>query len=749
MVTDGDRPEEDCPSECYEMRHISPIPKEVLNKLAERECSGDDPAGVADPDGREKPTEPQLATRLKYVFLSARARAETVVHQRQPGLVEALVKQAIRHDRYNADLARTLFQLMVPLQFKATARDLQRLALVVDGYTANLPWEMLQADDEPIVLKTAMVRQLSSVRFRQQVHTTTGKTACIIVDPSTEGYVEEFGNPEDRPLPRLPGAVKEGSEVRHILESSNYQVTFVPPEFKAVDVMSRLFRDSYRILVVAAHGVFQATARDGTRRSGVVLSDGVLLTAAEVGQLEVVPEVAFLNCCHLGKVDEKPLPTNVNRLAYSLARELIEIGVRCVVVAGWAVNDQAARTFAKTFFDELVNNGKPFGSSIHSARRATYEGHPGVNTWGAYQAYGDPAFVLETNHVKSHGATWKPVAPEELLVDLAQMRDGAKHGDLQAFEEAQANVRRLLHDAPAGWSELPVVQAAIGTLYGEFGQPGFLAARNAYLRAIAEEDRSGRVPVKAIEQLSNLEARTAERLCEKRNFSRLSDCRKCIRDEARPMVEQAIGRLERLFEIAQELPAADTPAVRVGRPNLERWSILGSAFKTLASLLADLGKARKTLKDLSEALKNAQAAYKAAEGNPEDPAFNPYAMLNRLQLDALLAPDSSGDQVSELAARCKAAARNRFKEGYDFWDAVMVADAELTIRLADGAITDALLDEYLDAAREVPRSQRQWQSVVRQLRFVAKILRSHGDATQAKSLERVASSLDSNAGSRP
>lgn len=58
--------------------------------------------------------------------------------------------------------------------------------------------------------------------------------------------------------------------------------------------------------MIAAHGELELCTRDGSPRSGVVLSDGVLLTVAEVGQMEVVPDLVLLNCCHLGKVDAVP-----------------------------------------------------------------------------------------------------------------------------------------------------------------------------------------------------------------------------------------------------------------------------------------------------------------------------------------------------------------------------------------------------------------------------------------------------------
>ncbi|MCK0508780.1 alpha/beta fold hydrolase [Aromatoleum anaerobium] len=466
------------------------------------------PGGVLPPPARP------VATRLKYVFLSERARAETVVQQRQPGLIEALVKNAIGRDEYSADLSRTLFQLMVPLEFKATARDTEKLVLVVDGYTANLPWEMLQADDQPLALKTAIVRKFASTRYRRNPMILTRKVACVIANPSTRGYHAAFDDPvaaapaphADR-LPDLPGATAEGAAIRDLLAGCGYAVTY-GEGLEALDVFARLFHQPWRILVIAAHGVFRVVARDGRARSGVVLSDGLLLTAAEVGQMEIVPELVFLNCCHLGAMSVQR--ETANRLAYSLARELIEIGVRCVVVAGWQVNDEAAKVFATTFFDSFVRRCQPFGPAVFAARRSTWERFPQYNTWGAYQAYGDPEHVLEPSAGETEG--WSAAAmvvPAELVNALDCVRVALSHEprDLATLER---ELGALLARGPAAWQALPEVQAAIGAVYRELGPAGFEAARAAYCRALELEDRSGRVPLRIVEQLAELEVRAGE-----------------------------------------------------------------------------------------------------------------------------------------------------------------------------------------------------------------------------------------------
>ncbi|MGB0127774.1 MAG: CHAT domain-containing protein, partial [Rhodocyclaceae bacterium] len=314
--------------------------------------------------------------KLKYIFLSQRARAETDLVQSQPGLLEKLVQLSIHRQSYDRDLARTLFQLMVPLDFKEAARQADSLALLLDEKTANLPWELLCADEEPLVIKTAIVRQLASAVWRQRVRSTVDKVALVVGNPSTEGFAAAFpgkGGAGD-PLP-LPGAESEAYAVSRILRGAGYQlVESIGQDQRAVDIINRLFQRPYRILHIAAHGEFEARGPDGKPRGGVVLSDGLMLTAAEIGQMEVVPDLVFLNCCHLGTIDDKPVTRGVeyNKLASSVARALIEMGVRAVVAAGWAVDDRAGQHFAEVFYRGFIEEGKPFGKAIHEARRDTH-----------------------------------------------------------------------------------------------------------------------------------------------------------------------------------------------------------------------------------------------------------------------------------------------------------------------------------------------------------------------------------------
>ena len=730
-ITDADRRDDSCSPECrekpnYPVRLEDICPPECLEKPGRHGAAAGPPL----------PTHPQrrseLARRLRFMYLSQRARAETEVHQRQPGLVETLVESSIRDSSYKPDLSRTLFQLLIPHDFKETARQTEKLVLVVDGYTANLPWEMLAADDEPLIRHTAIVRQFSTTRYRPQVRSTLDKTAFVVGDPSTEGFYIAFPDP-NRPdaaggLDPLPGAEKESMAVRRSLESQGYDVVMAPSGSAGVDVVNKLFKKPYRIIHISAHGIFQA-GKGEDARSGVVLSDGLLLTAAEIGQLEVVPDLVFLNCCFLGKVNNPPTPA-YNRLAYSVARELIEIGVRAVVVAGWAVRDDAGEFFAETFYRTLLHERKTFGDAVHTARRMIYEDprFSGCNTWGAYQAYGDPGFLMDpSGRDPGNSSPREPVAVEALAASV-----NALCNEVAYCRKDTRHLRRQLNDllkkAPRDWQDLPEVLYACGRFHGE--QEDFPEAIRCFERALAVEDKNGKVPVTAVEQLANFEARQGEK---KGDID---------------LIRHAIARLRGLMQAA-----GDAGSVAV---NSERCALLGSAYKRLAKMLEPWTAASDdpaVPNGIKEALALSAKWYETGEGNPRQPNFSPYSAQNRLALQAVIGAAKPED--AELARLAGKIARERYPTSRDFWDMMMAGDGELIGGIIDQSLmaapkeerefdaARAIIDGYAELGDQVPKSRREFDSVVSQIALLKSFVekRAAAEALKDQKLENLAINL--------
>ena len=178
------------------------------------------------------------------------------------------------------------------------------MVLDLDGTTAGIPWELLDSDPpgggdlRPWAIRSKLLRKLRTNEFRAQV-----------VDADPESHVLVIGEPKCDPLvyPRLPGA---RDEARVVVKCFSDRKTLPPeriiplispddPEEFGPDartVINALFERNWRIVHIAGHGVLPE--KNGEPR-GVVLSNGTFLGPKEIRTMPVVPELVFVNCCHL------------------------------------------------------------------------------------------------------------------------------------------------------------------------------------------------------------------------------------------------------------------------------------------------------------------------------------------------------------------------------------------------------------------------------------------------------------------
>jgi tetratricopeptide (TPR) repeat protein len=416
-----------------------------------------------------------------------------------------------------------------------------------------------------------------------------------------------------------------------------------------------------------------------------------------------VPDLVFLNCCHLAKMGPEAKGTNpvaYNKLAASLSRELIEMGVRAVVAAGWAVRDDAANKFAEVFYTAMFD-GATFGDALHKARKETWSQFRDCNTWGAYQAYGDPDFRLNTDKTAGEKSDCQPYASlEEMLYDLGSIHIKSQDiSNAETKEMEQQWKKSLLQEmadlkekCPAAWLAQGAVSSRFARAYSELGE--FKIAIDYYQKALSADGGGSGVHISAAEQLANLEAR----LGGKQNNPKL--------------IEKAIERLQHL--------------IAFGR-TLERLALLGSAYKRLAQVLSDR-------KGMTEALTQSATYYKeAAETGVQRSQFDPYHGLNWITLETLL-----GNKLSDAEswlARCEAVAVERYAASRKLWDAVASPDADIARRLLRGDLKAEAVDTIVAGYRKVfitvQATLREQDSVIGQLDFIQTMLERLGghDAT--------------------
>ena len=248
---------------------------------------------------------------------------------------------------------------------------------------------------------------------------------------------------------------------------------------------------------------------------------------------------------------------------------------------------------------------------------------------------------------------------------------------------------------PPEWLALPPLQSALGAAWRDLGR--YEDARDAYLKAIQANDRTGRVPIKDIEQLALVEGQLGER------------------DHDEALVRRALERLQQLDALvssAETTPSAPTMAP----PNAERCALRGGAWKRLASVHARQVLApgiaaaaqRKAGDAMRQALVEAVKAYSLAEGVPGQSRFEPWLALNRLALDALTpwASNAERDAALALDQQCAKAASESFRRDAGFYNAIMQPEALLVELRLDGSLGragdagTALLEKVAGAFRE-------------------------------------------------
>jgi hypothetical protein len=303
-----------------------------------------------------------------------------------------------------------------------------------------------------------------------------------------------------------------------------------------------------------------------------------------------VPELVFVNCCHLASGDADQL-LNYDRASFAsgVAGALIEIGVRCVVAAGWAVDDEAASRFAEAFYGSLLRMDR-FIDAVDKGRQAAYESKS-VNTWAAYQAYGDPDWVFRRKAQDVNQATASSVEDFSTVASVVSLKLALERTVQMKFQGAdlatQLNSLKRLEDLAAGkekWGK----SGAVAELFGEaFVEAGNIeSGMQWYEKAVTAPD--GKASMKAAEQLANVRGRLAWEIVDKA-MRHLGEMKKRSRRSAgrdgplrgacgrRAIAATGSGRADTLIE--NHSPAAKLIAVK---RTLERAGLIGSACKRRA-----------------------------------------------------------------------------------------------------------------------------------------------------------------------
>lgn len=464
---------------------------------------------------------------LHYTYLTERARADATLIYTQRRLVENFINQSTASRQSEQGLATCLFELLVPNDFKHNAPHQDDILLILDTETAHYPWELLQQKLDkntlPMAVRAGMIRQLiiDNNYSRHNGIFRGPNNALVVGDPVTG--LNKF--------PPLSGASKEAFTVTEKLAHNGEYFVETRIEKNAGDIIKALYAKPYRILHLAGHGVYQYDYPETQaieKITGMVLSDGIFLTPIEIKQMSCIPELVFINCCYLGYIENHQTPQfstdlKPHLLAANLAIQFIKEGVRCVVAAGWEVHDPAAKLFAEVFYDQmLAPNNASFGIAVLKARKKVYQQFPGINTWGAYQCYGDPHFRLNPESDVSTGKqltkTWKQhnwpefSAPKELVLKLKDLeKEAAQISSTKSKQELALYLQGLINQIPKHWFQKGELNSAIAAVWSSLGE--YDKALSYYEQAMHSD--TANLPFHIVDQMCEIRIKQINRNLEK------------------------------------------------------------------------------------------------------------------------------------------------------------------------------------------------------------------------------------------
>jgi len=359
--------------------------------------------------GENDDAEPfRLTVQLRRdVFEFGALTAEASMPQRDtqidPFLIEEVNDQlpGAENPAQQLDRGHLLGRLLLPRDMRdLISQESLPVVLTVDATTARIHWEMLSLEQAGTTEEFKPEAFLGSrAGLTRQLRTTFAQLpeppllagralrVLVVADPA-----------EDAPL---PGAQEEGEAVAAIFEEFGRQGRevevlrlFGPGRATRVNVLDQLINHRFDILHYAGHCFFDPK---DPASSGWVFSKGHVLRAYELSRVDRVPRFIFSNACESGITPDRAEKRSA-KLAPSFAEAFFSRGVANFVCTAWPVGDAAALIFARRVYRGVLGlrGDTPLPELFHqamaAARREIGRSDLGLQTWGAYQHYGDPNF---------------------------------------------------------------------------------------------------------------------------------------------------------------------------------------------------------------------------------------------------------------------------------------------------------------------------------------------------------------------
>ena len=245
------------------------------------------------------------------------------------------------------------------------------LVIVSDGALCFIPWAA--------VIESIRIRIVPSLKSYQLIssvpegyHKKTG--ALLVGNPCTKQL--------KKPLEPLPCAQKEVEMIAAILNTR----PLIGKQATKAEVMKRM--SSVGLIHIAAHGdevTGQIALSPNPGWTQFPKEEDYILKMSDVQAANLRARLVVLSCCHSGR----------GRIlkgegVVGIARAFLAAGARSVLVALWAIDDEATMEFMKRFYQHL-KEGKTASAAVHQSMKCLRESEEVSEMWdwAPFQLIGD------------------------------------------------------------------------------------------------------------------------------------------------------------------------------------------------------------------------------------------------------------------------------------------------------------------------------------------------------------------------
>jgi pimeloyl-ACP methyl ester carboxylesterase len=260
----------------------------------------------------------------------------------------------------------------------------RQLVVVHDAPTARIPWETLTINGWSPAITNGLSRRylaenLPIATWLEERRGEPTLKLLLVVNPTGD----------------LQGAEEEGDRVQKLVASRpDIDATVLAGERASkMAILTALRSGKYDCVHYAGHAFFDPRNRG---RSGLLCAGREVLSGADLIGISNLPFLVFFNACEAGRVRGRSVaastkPASVrSEQASGVAEALMRGGIAIFLSTYWPVADDAAKTFASTFYERLLA-GEGVGSALLHGRKAIEE----QRDWADYILYGNSEFILK------------------------------------------------------------------------------------------------------------------------------------------------------------------------------------------------------------------------------------------------------------------------------------------------------------------------------------------------------------------